>query len=143
MGKGYTESQFASQVEHLLNMFNWHWCHFRPARTEHGWRTALSGKKGLPDYIAVRPPRLLFFELKSEKGAVLPEQEEWMQLLRECQMVSPHGEIIGEAMVFHCIIPEVYLWRPGAIEEIAEILSLRLRIEDIQCWSLKYDLLPR
>jgi uncharacterized protein YndB with AHSA1/START domain len=110
--KKYTEPEFATQVEHLLKMFGWHWCHFRPARTEHGWRTAISGHKGFPDYIAVRPPRLLVFELKSERGKVSPEQQEWLDILGQLKD-DPYGESTVE----------VYLFRPSDIEEIAEVLK--------------------
>ena len=99
-----TEKDFSSQIESLLNIFGWHWCHFRPARTEHGWRTALSGHKGFLDYIATKPPRLLIFELKSEKGKVSSEQQEWIDLLKQCTGA------------------EVYLWKPSQIDEIVEIL---------------------
>lgn len=106
-----TEKQFSSPVEDLLNRFGWHWCHFRPARTEKGWRTALSGHQGLPDYIAVRPPRLLIFELKSERGKVSPKQQEWLDILKQC---TPILDMIP--------IPEVYLFRPSQLEEIVGIL---------------------
>jgi hypothetical protein len=97
-----TEKEFSQQVEDLLNLFGWRWCHFRPAQTEYGWRTALSGYQGFPDYIAVKD-RLIIFELKSEKGKVSTYQQEWLDTLAACGA-------------------EVYLWRPGDIERIVEIL---------------------
>ncbi len=100
-----SERDFASQVETLLDLFGWTWCHFRPAQTKHGWRTPLSGSQGLPDYIAARPPWLILFELKSDKGILTDKQKEWHEILKAC-----HG----------C---EVYLWRPGDIEVIADRLS--------------------
>lgn len=105
MAKGISETAFSSQVEDLLNIFGWLWCHFRPARTEYGWRTALSGHQGFPDYIATRPPRLLMFELKSEKGKVSELQQIWLDWLGACP----------ESV-------ERYLWRPSQIEEIAKCL---------------------
>lgn len=98
-----TERDFGKQVEDLLNLFGWRWCHFRPARTEQGWRTALSGYRGFPDYIAVKGNSLLIAELKGDKGKVTLQQQEWLSALRAC----------GQ---------EVYVWRPGDIEEIARIL---------------------
>jgi len=114
MTKKYTEGEFAGQVEDLLERFGWLWCHFRPARTMRGWRTAVTGHKGFPDYVAVRPPRLIFAELKSEKGEVSPEQTEWIDTLRKCETKTPKM-FRGQ--------PEVYLWRPSQIEEIAGILK--------------------
>jgi len=100
-----TEKQFSEQVEDLLKTFHWRWCHFRPARTMKGWRTSLSGDKGFPDYIAARPPRLLIFELKSDKGRLSSEQKEWLYILQ--QLPAP---------------VECYLFRPSDFETIVEIL---------------------
>jgi hypothetical protein len=110
----YTEEQFAGQIEDLLKIYGWRWCHFRPARTEKGWRTAITGDKGFPDYIAARPPRLIIAEIKSEKGAITPEQGYWLWDLQKCQRddTSPLPAI-----------PEIYLWRPSDIESIKEILK--------------------
>lgn len=109
MTKGISETAFASQVEDLLKLFQWRWTHFRPANTGRGWRTPLSGDKGLPDYIAVRPPRLIFAELKDQYSKPNPEQDAWLDDLRECDSV-------------YSLKPEVYLWRPTQIDEIMEIL---------------------
>ena len=99
-----TEKEFSQQVEDLLNLFGWRWCHFRPARTEYGWRTPLSGYPGFLDYIAVKN-RLIIFELKSENGNLTSAQEEWLDTLKAC----------GQ---------EVYLWRPADIEDIARLLRI-------------------
>ena len=100
-----SERDFSSQVESLLKLFGWHWCHFRPARTQYGWRTALSGHQGFPDYIATKPPKLLIFELKSEEGKVSPAQQGWLDMLAECPGV------------------EVYLWRPSDWKSVVETLQ--------------------
>ncbi len=144
MAKGISETAFASQVEDLLKMFQWRWCHFRPALTGAGWRTAMTGGdpdgyggKGLHDYIAVRPPRLVFAELKDEVSELKPEQAAWREDLMECvkfimtepimlgnQPTLPIHIRIGKEGLDNKIIPslEVYLWRPSQIDEIAEIL---------------------
>jgi len=99
-----TEKAFSSQVEDLLGIFGWLWCHFRPARTEHGWRTAITGHKGFVDYVAIKGERCLFIEIKSNKGKLTESQKEWAELLSACPGV------------------EYYCWRPGDLESIAEIL---------------------
>jgi len=104
-----TEKDFATQVEDLLKLYGWKFYHVLEQRS-YSKRTS----KGFPDYVAVRPPRLIFAELKSEEGKLTPEQEEWLDLLRECQL----GTIV---LPEDC--PEVYLWWPSQIEEIAEILK--------------------
>ena len=109
--KGISETAFATQVESLLEIFGWRWIHLRPAWSEKGWRTPIRGGdpdgfkgKGFPDYFAVRLPRLLFAELKDEYSKPRPEQEAWLNDLKGCPTV------------------EVYLWRPGQIEEAMEVL---------------------
>lgn len=127
-----SETAFASQVEDLLRLYHWHWCHFRPGRTTKGWRTSLTGHKGLPDYIAVRPPRLVFAELKDEYSKTTPEQQAWLDLLDECQkaIITNPMEVRGEVAtlmlgkeVWTLIIPEVYLWRPSQFDEVRRILG--------------------
>ncbi len=52
-----SETAFATWVEDVLQRFNWTVAHFRPAKTEKGWRTAVSCQgKGYPDYNAVKAP---------------------------------------------------------------------------------------
>ncbi len=91
------ENDFASQVEGYLNIFGWRWVHFRPARTAEGWRTALSGHKGPPDYYAVRNDRLIFIELKGTTGKLSPEQKEWQDDLTlagaETYVLYPTDEV--------------------------------------------------
>jgi len=98
-----TERDFSAQIEDLLRIYNWVWCHFRPARTKHGWVTALSGYPGFPDYFAVKEGVMLIFELKSDKGKVTEYQRLWHDELKKA----------GK---------EVLIFRPGDIEEIARIL---------------------
>ena len=131
MAKGISETAFASQVESLLNLYRWHWCHFRPALTGAGWRTAMTGKKGIPDYIAVRPPRLIFAELKDEVKPTTPEQQEWLDLLSGSQRVvlttplTVQGKVAKVSIdkpLNYLMTPEVYLWRPSQFDEVVEIL---------------------
>jgi len=100
-----SEKAFSQQVVDLAQVLGWRIAHFRPARTAKGWRTPVSADgAGFPDLVMVRGDRLIFAELKSEKGKAEPAQQEWLRLL----------EATGKA--------EVYLWRPSQIEEIVEIL---------------------
>jgi len=59
----------------------------------------------MPDLILCKPPRLIFAELKTEKGQLSDHQREWLKLLGECE-----GNI------------ECYVWRPSDIEAVANIL---------------------
>jgi len=89
-----TEKQFEGQVKYLAKLFGW--------RYYHTWRS-IHSPAGFPDVVMVRPPRLIFAELKSEKGKVSEEQWEWMEALGK--------------------VAEVYLFRPDDFEVIKEILE--------------------
>jgi hypothetical protein len=103
--KPITENDFGKQILELARLLGWKSAHFRPAQTAHGWRTAVQGDgKGWPDWVLVRPPRIILAELKREQGKTSTEQDEWLALLRKCPTL------------------EVYLWRPSELERIAEIL---------------------
>ena len=99
-----SEAEFTVQVIALAQLHRWLVTHFRPGRTAGGWRTAVSGDgKGFPDLVLVRR-RVLWVELKTGRGKATPEQERWLDSLRQA----------GQ---------EVYLWKPLAWEEIKKILE--------------------
>lgn len=101
-----SEAQLMSAVIDLARLLGYRVAHFRPAQTAKGWRTPVSADgAGFPDLVLVLPgARLLFVELKSEKGKLSAEQEAWMADLRSVSWDT-----------------EEYVWRPadwlsGAIE---------------------------
>lgn len=129
MAKGISETAFASQVEDLLKLYGWRWTHFRPAWSRKGYRTPIKGHKGFPDYCAVRPPRLLFIELKDQYSKPTPEQEAWLNDLRECVKHITFTPIVkgkipsGETELSLFPSLEVYLWRPSMFDEVRRILE--------------------
>lgn len=98
-----TEAQFQSAVCDALSLFGWRWCHFRPARSSKGWRTAISGHVGFPDLVAVRSERVLFAELKAERGRLSDAQAEWLAKLTAAGC-------------------EASVWRPSDWPTIEEVL---------------------
>ena len=112
------EEDFFQQILDLAHIFGWRVAHFRPARTKNGWRTAVAGDgAGFPDVVMVKSPRLIFAELKSEKGKLTPEQEEWLDGLGSCgDAVRQLGHLVDKEGV------EVYLWRPSDLDNIIDIL---------------------
>jgi type IV secretory pathway protease TraF len=91
-----TEKQFAQMVVDLARILGWT-C----------YRTWLSVRSpsGFPDLVLVRPPRLIFTELKSERGRLTEAQEVWLKLLRQVPGI------------------EVHVWRPSDWESILAVLS--------------------
>lgn len=90
-----TEAAFASAIEATLSLTGWLWVHQRPARTRHGWVTAMSGSPGFPDYLALRDARCLAIELKSDVGRVRAEQAHWLDAFAAVPGI------------------EAYVWRPS------------------------------
>ena len=85
-------------------LLGWRVAHFRPAWTQRGWRTAGSyDAQGWPDLVLVRE-RVVFAEVKTDRGRLRPEQEGWLGSLRHAGA-------------------EVYVWRPedwtsGEVEDV-------------------------
>jgi hypothetical protein len=76
-----SEDDLLEDVIQLARALRWRVAHFRPARTEQGYRTAVQGDgKGFPDLVMTRtqPPRILVAELKSMTGRTSPEQLAWL-----------------------------------------------------------------
>lgn len=91
-----SEKDFAQQVVDLARVYGW--------RTYRTW-LSMRSPKGFPDLVLVRPPLLIFAELKSETGTFTPEQEAWLGDL---------SEITG---VLVC------RWRPSMFDTIHRILA--------------------
>ena len=103
-----TETEFQAQVVRAARMFRWMVSHMTlPQRSE----------PGVPDLLMVRPPRVVFAELKSETGRLtikqryspktgrsLPNQKDWKDAFESCPGV------------------EYYLWRPTDWEDLVEVL---------------------
>lgn len=110
-----TEQDFAESVVALARDCGWLACHFRPARTGKGWRTAIVGHIGFPDIVAVHPStgRLVFAELKmrpetQKAGRPEPHQQRWLDAL--------------------AIRGEVYVWRPDDYDrEIVPLFRREMR----------------
>lgn len=93
-----------SVLEDLLELGEWWWDHARPMQGIDGtWRTPLAGRKGAPDYRAVRGTEMIHFEAKSENAPVKPHQQEWIDRMRAA----------GQ---------RVYVWRPSDLDEVRRVL---------------------
>ena len=99
-----SEAQLQAAVIDTARRLGWLVAHFRPARTETGWRTPVAADgKGFPDLVLVRE-RVVFAELKKATGKVSPEQGRWLE-----------GLLLAGA--------EICLWTPqhwsdGSIERV-------------------------
>ncbi len=96
--KHLAETPFQEQVIELAQRAGWWWWHDTDSRRN---------RSGLPDLILVRPPRIVFAELKREKGRVRPKQATVLELLSRCPGV------------------ESYLWRPSDWDTLKAVLTRR------------------
>jgi len=91
-----TEKEFQATVRGLAEAFGWTvFC---------TWQSRHS-PAGEPDLRIIRPPRVIFAELKSEQGELTHWQDESLRLLGNCPGI------------------ETYLWRPSDLEDIERILK--------------------
>lgn len=92
-----TERDLREQVRDLCKIYHW--------RFLFTW-TSIHSPKGMLDLLLINKEqeRVIFAELKSERGKMTPEQQETFDELDAC----------GQ---------EVYLWRPADIENIARLLK--------------------
>jgi hypothetical protein len=113
---GVTETEFQRQVTDLAELLGWSWVHFRSAQTSKGWRTPVSGPlgKGWVDLVLVRvrDGRLMFVELKADKGKVSADQAAVLAVLEE----TAHFDVDGPGWSTH-------VWRPADFDEIVKVLQ--------------------
>lgn len=99
------EDELQDAVIELAQLLGWRVAHFRPAKTDKGWRTPVAADgKGFPDLVMAHPRGgLIFAELKSERGTMTPEQDAWFDALK----------FSGATLA--CWLP--HHWTNGAIED--------------------------
>lgn len=91
-----SEASFQRQVEELAFHKKWRSYHTR---------YSIKSVAGFPDEVFIRPPRVLFVELKAEGKNPTNAQWDWIKLLLDCPGV------------------ETYVWRPSDWDEIVRILE--------------------
>lgn len=112
-----TEAQFQQQVIDLARLYGWLVAHFRPARVGDSWRTPVQADgAGFPDLVLVRGDRLIFAELKGERGALSTSQHVWIDRLREvAAAVEAHTGPLRHTI-------EVHVWRPSDFDLVEDRL---------------------
>lgn len=84
-----------ARVVKLARSLNWRCYHTYDSRRS---------EAGFVDLVLVRPPRLIFAELKAGDGKITPVQRTWLDLLAACKA-------------------EVYVWRPSDYELVSALLA--------------------
>lgn len=96
-----TEASFQTAVLAFARLHGWIAYHTHDARRSN---------PGFPDLVLVRRERLVFAELKSDKGRERPDQTVWLDALEVVEKAAP--DAVG-----------VYLWRPSSWEQIRVVLT--------------------
>lgn len=96
-----TEDQFQSTLIEAARLLGWLAYHTHDSRRS---------EPGFPDLVLVHPKRrrLVFAELKSERGTVKPAQLRW------------HEALIAAGQ-------EIYVWRPADLQAAVKLLGGQLR----------------
>jgi hypothetical protein len=85
-----TESQYQTWVIERAKENGWRVCHIRRGMIDGKWLTN-AGDPGFPDLVLLRPPQLVFLELKRERGAVVADRQvEWIGELQQVQEVEAY-----------------------------------------------------
>lgn len=118
LDRAITERALQDWIIELAWMRGWRIAHFRPAQTAKGWRTPMQGHPGFPDLVLARAGRVIFAELKAEKGRLTREQTLWLDELglQRNLLDGPPIPSDPDPQV------EVYVWRPADRDQIEELL---------------------
>ncbi len=109
-----TERQLQDWIVEVAKVCGWRIHHTRPAWTNKGWRTPIQGDAGFFDLVLVKGARLLLIELKSEKGKLSPEQQDWhdaIDLMNRLRLRKGYNNPV-----------EKFLFRPSDRDEIEQLL---------------------
>lgn len=91
------EEVLLARVLELAAWHGWRAAHFRPAQTRGGrWLTAVQAQgKGYPDLTLAHGPagRLVFAELKTERGRATPDQRLWLDQLGAVAAAALRDEV--------------------------------------------------
>lgn len=96
LDKAISEREFMAQIIKLARLLEW--------RVSHPW-LSIKSAAGVPDLLLVKPPRVIFFEVKTERGILTNAQVAWLRDLGACPGV------------------EVYTARPSMWETVVRILE--------------------
>jgi len=97
-----SEREWQSHVCKIAELKGWRYYHPPDNRPVNGIIQKVVA--GFPDLCLIKNGRMVFAELKRERGNVSVQQESWMRAISKCGI-------------------EVYVWRPSNLNEVVAILS--------------------
>ncbi len=94
-----SEKDLQNAIVDAARLYGYVAFHSRPAITGKGWRTPVQyDGKGFPDLVLVGRERVVFAEIKSDRGKPTAEQEQWLAGLERVAQLTPSVD--------------VYVWSP-------------------------------
>lgn len=108
-----TEKELRQSIVRAAREFHW--------RVYFTW-SSMHSPAGFPDLCMVRGPRLIFAELKTDKGKVTPEQEAWLVDLGRVRAFMSLCSFTEGELRPHEPRLEVYVWRPADLEDAYRVL---------------------
>jgi hypothetical protein len=132
-----SEAGFQQQVEYLAQLHGWRIFHApdnRPIKLRSGRVIKQNVRPGFPDLVLLRPPELIFAELKTDTGRISPAQREWLNELGQVSdaiatlAVEAYGAARLEFGPTPPGLPSVhgFVWRPRDLEVIQLTLARRV-----------------
>jgi hypothetical protein len=118
-----TEQQFTNQLLEWAKVYGWRRFHVRNSGSN--GMTTVQGDRGFPDLVLVRPPRLIFAELKVGKNKPTDEQDQWIAVLQDVGGSGTALYINERGRPADVVYPwlETYVWHPEQWSEILVVLS--------------------
>ena len=100
------ERDYQALIVELARSLGYKVVHHMPGKTAGGRWTTPTTEIGWPDLTLIRPPRIIFAELKGNRTPLRPGQAEFLAELDSCGL-------------------EAYLWRAGetSLQDVADILA--------------------
>lgn len=111
LNKSMSEKEFQRLVIEAAQINGWYVAHFRTAQAKSGnYITPVQADgAGFPDLVLVKNERLIFAELKAERGRMSAAQSTWFHKL---------GKV-----AFGCNKIGVVIWHPSDLDDIIRILT--------------------
>lgn len=100
--RSISEREWQSHVCKIADLKGWRYYHPPDNRPVNGRIQKVVS--GFPDLCLIKNNRMIFAELKRERGIVSEQQEDWIQAIKNCGI-------------------EVYVWRPSDLHDLVAILS--------------------
>jgi len=97
--KAWTEARLLREVRRFARRHGW---------ADYHAAISMGAPAGFPDLVLVRPPVIIFAELKSARGRLSSSQRAWLERFQQC---SIPGRV------------ETHIWRPNDWPDILRILS--------------------